>query len=262
MPRTDGDQARYWDAIADTYRAITRIDAGDFHYGPMIAGESALRLLPPLGPGMRALELGCGEGQNSIWLARRGLRCVAIDVSAEQLRYAEADATAAGVDIDFRHTSIEAFDAGPESFDLITSSHAFEFLQDPFAELVRLTRCLRRGGCFVLSTVHPVYNGEWVSLEEDSGEEVWGRFITSYFRPQDDIRDQPTGEGNPIVSKAWPVSAWFNAFRDAGLEVLRLEEPPAVAVPAYESDDWRDAMDEVSAIPSTLILVGRKRYIP
>lgn len=259
MPRTDKDQARYWDAIADTYRAITRIKGDDFHYGPMIAGESELRLLPPLASGMKALELGCGEGQNSIWLARKGLHCTAVDVSEAQLRYATADAKAAGVTVDFRHCSIEAFDAAPETFDLVSSSHAFEFLQDPFSELVRLTRCLKRGGHFVLSTVHPVYNGDWVSLEEESGSEIWGRFIVSYFHPQDDIREQPSGSGSPIASKAWPVSAWFNAFRSAGLHVTRLEEPPAVVEPAYESDDWRDALDEVSAVPSTLILVGQKR---
>ena len=41
-------QRQYWDAISGTYRAITRIDAGDFHYGPLLAGERRLRLLPPL----------------------------------------------------------------------------------------------------------------------------------------------------------------------------------------------------------------------
>lgn len=251
-------QERYWDAISGDYRAITRIDATDFHYGPLLAGERELRLLPPLRPGMDALELGCGEGQNSRWLARQGLRCVALDISEGQLAYARADAAAEGLAIDFRHGSIEAFEAPPASYDLITSSHAFEFVERPFDLVRRVAGWLRPGGHFVLSTVHPVYNGEWVSAEEEDGTETWGRLLVNYFRPVDDVREQPDGTPAPIASRAYPVSAWFNAFRAAGLRVERLEEPPAVRRPAYASDDWMDAFDECSAIPTTLILVGHK----
>ena len=94
-------QRRYWNAIAADYRAITRIDGSDFHYGPLLPGERKLRLLPPLTPGMTALELGCGEGQNSLYLARLGLQCTALDISEAQLSYARADAdpcTHAGTD--------------------------------------------------------------------------------------------------------------------------------------------------------------------
>ena len=255
-------QRHYWNGIAGMYRAITRIDADDFHYGPLLAGERTLRLLPPLRPGMDALELGCGEGQNSIWLARRGLRCTAIDISEAQLAYARADARAAGLAVAFHRAAIEDYDAPEASFDLVTSSHAFEFLDDPFAQLARVARWLRPGGTLVLSTVHPVYNGEWVSLENDDGTETWGRFLPNYFHPVADVREQPDGHGDPIASRAWPISAWFNAIRAAGLALQRLEEPPASPDPAYASDDWLAAFDECAAIPTTLILVARKPASP
>ncbi len=251
-------QQRYWDAIADHYRAITRIDASDFHYGPLIAGERTLRLLPSLTAGMKALELGCGEGQNSIWLARQGLLCTALDISEGQLAYARKDARAEGVEIDFRCQSIESYDAPPESYDLITSSHAFEFVEAPFDLVKRVASWLKPGGWFVLSTVHPVYNGEWVSADEEDGSETWGRLLVNYFHPIDDVREQPDGTNAPVTSRAYPVSAWFNAFRAAGLRVERLEEPPAVQTPAYASDDWLEAFDECSAIPTTLIIVAQK----
>lgn len=251
-------QEQYWDSIADTYRAITRIDASDFHYGPLLAGERTLKLLPPLAPGMRALELGCGEGQNSRWLARKGLQCTAVDISAEQLAYAKADAAAEGLEITFLHQPIESCSFPEESWDLITSSHAFEFVEAPFALVKRIAGWLKPGGTFVLSTVHPVYNGDWVSAEEDDGSETWGRLLVNYFRPIDDVREQPGGAGEAIASRAYPVSDWFNAFRAAGLQVTRLEEPPAAADAAYASDDWLEALDECSAIPTTLILVGKK----
>ena len=251
-------QRQYWNSIADEYRAITRINADDFHYGPLLAGESKLQLLPPLKPGMMSLELGCGEGQNSRWLARHGLICTAIDISDGQLEYARNDAIAEGLTINFRRSTIEDFEADPESYDIITSSHAFEFVKDPFGLIKKIASWLKPGGWLMISTVHPVYNGDWVEAEEDDGSSSWGRLIPNYFHPIDDVREQPDGNGECIVSRAYPVSAWFNAFRDAGLRIERLEEPPAAEHPAYASDDWLDAMDECSAIPTTLILVAQK----
>lgn len=251
-------QARYWNSIADTYREITTIDADDFHYGPLLQGESKLCLLPPLQAGMTSLELGCGEGQNSRWLARRGLCCTAIDISEGQLAYARKDAAEEGLSIDYRCSSIEAFDAPAEYYDLITSSHAFEFVANPFQEIKRIAKWLKPNGYLMISTVHPVYNGEWVGADNDDGSETWGRLLVNYFHPIDDVREQPDGSQTAITSRAYPVSAWFNALREAGLCLVRLEEPPADPNPAYHSEDWLAALDECQAIPTTLILLAKK----
>src|SRR5262245_13038701 len=48
-------------------------------------------------PGDRVLELGCGTGEDAIWLARQGVRVSATDVSAEMLAIARRKAVAAGV---------------------------------------------------------------------------------------------------------------------------------------------------------------------
>ena len=98
-------QRGYWDSLADEYARITRIRTDDFHYGPQIPGERELRLLSPLGPESSALELGCGGGQNSVWLAKKGVRCEALDVSEGQLAHARALAAREGVRIGFRRLS-------------------------------------------------------------------------------------------------------------------------------------------------------------
>ena len=260
--RPDG-QCDYWDALADEYARITRIRTDDFHYGPQIPGENSLRLLPTLGDGATALELGCGEGQNSVWLARRGVRCIALDVSDGQLSHARALAAREGVDIDFRCGALEDFGAvvPEDGFDLVHSSHAMEFVQSPGPIVREMARRARPGGTVMVSTVHPLYNGTWIrgEFEDETGADVGeagdGLFLADYFSPPDDVRDDANGH---VVSRAWPVSAWFGWFRGAGLEVTALREPAAVRDAPYTSDDWAAHGGQLDRIPSTLILVGRK----
>ena len=85
-----------------------------------------------LRPG-RALDLGCGEGADALWLADRGWRVVAVDVSHTALQRAAADALDRGLErhIDFqRHDLSDSFPEG--TFDLVTA----QYLHSP----VRLDR--------------------------------------------------------------------------------------------------------------------------
>lgn len=256
---TEADGQRlYWNALAPEYRAVTRISGNDFHYGPRLAGESQLKLLPSFQPGQKALELGCGAAQNSIWLSRQGVACTAADISEAQLAYAQTDAEAAGVTIEWIHSPLETLDFPENTFDFIHSSHALEFLEAPGMLLRRTARWLKPGGTLMISTVHPVYNGEWIYAEDqdDSDTGSWGRFLPSYFHPVDDVREQPDGTGPAIRSRAWPVGQWFAWFRDSGLQISNLAEPPASRNAAYSSDAWEDDDGEAEAIPTTLILIA------
>ena len=273
-PLTPSLQRAYWDALSDDYQRITRIDPGDFHYGPQIPGESRLRLLPPLRPGMRALEIGCGAAQNSLWLARQGLDCTALDISAAHLRHARALAERAGLALSLVEAPLEDLPRrvrGP--FELVHSSHALEFASDPAATLRDAAALLAPGGHLVVSTVHPLYNGDWIggaeadddpdagfAVADEDGNEVRGLFLTNYFSPPDDIRRDERGRPT-VVSRAYPVSRWFDWLREAGLRVERIAEPPAVPAgetPPYTSDAWAERDGELDAIPGTIILVAAK----
>ena len=254
-------QRAYWDALSPAYHRITRINSRDFHYGPQIPGESRLKILPPLRAGMSALELGCGGAQNSLWLARKGLTCTALDVSEKQLCHARKLAGAEKLEIKFIRGTIEDVPRtlrGAGLFEFIHSSHAFEFVDDPCACVENAARLLKPGGTFMLSTVHPVYNGEWTALETDDENVEWGRFLKNYFSPEDDCRDDHGGV--KIRSRAYPVSAWFGWLRGAGLDVTQLLEPRAIFKRApYTSRDWAANVEgELDAIPSTVIFLANK----
>ncbi|MDX6349032.1 MAG: hypothetical protein QOF84_3822, partial [Streptomyces sp.] len=91
----------YWD---DRYAQNQRMWSG--------APNAALvREVSDLAPGT-ALDLGCGEGGDAIWLARRGWRVTATDISGIALDRAAGHAAAAGVAdrIDWqRHDLAESF---------------------------------------------------------------------------------------------------------------------------------------------------------
>lgn len=255
-------QRNYWDGISGEYQRKMSISTDDFHYGPQIPGESALKILPELRRGMRALELGCGAAQNSIYIARRGVECVALDISAKRLAEAKRLAAKADVEIEFIQSAIEDFASKIEgTFDLIHSSHAFEFVEDPAGIITACVRVLKPGGMLAVSTVHPLYNGEWVeNIDEDGKACGMGLFLENYFSPPDDVRRRDDGTVE-VISRAYPVSAWFDWFRQAGLEVTAIAEPSEVAegTPPYTSPEWADNEGELAAIPGTLIITGVKR---
>jgi 2-polyprenyl-3-methyl-5-hydroxy-6-metoxy-1,4-benzoquinol methylase len=76
-----------WDAWAIDYVAAgERAWAADEpRWGVFGIPESQAHILPESVDGLDAIELGCGTGYISAWLARRGARPIGIDNSAQQL---------------------------------------------------------------------------------------------------------------------------------------------------------------------------------
>lgn len=68
----------------------------------------------------KALDLACGEGRNSVWLAQRGWHVTGVDFSAEALSKAQTLATAElgpTANIEWQHADATRF-AAPAEYDL------------------------------------------------------------------------------------------------------------------------------------------------
>lgn len=99
-------------------------------------------LLPARGT---VLDLACGEGQNLVWLAGRGLQGTGVDVSGVGLRKAAALAKAAGVTVEWERADLEVWDPGDRRWDIVLCSH---FL---LRDLVpRMRRAVAPGGLVLL----------------------------------------------------------------------------------------------------------------
>ncbi|MCW2866993.1 MAG: methyltransferase type 11 [Marmoricola sp.] len=93
----------------------------------------------PLPPGT-ALDVGCGEGGDVIWLAQQGWRVTGADFSRAGLDRAARHAEEAGVAdrCDWWEVDARTFDAGGREFDLVTT----HFLHPPDGGMVEVVRRL------------------------------------------------------------------------------------------------------------------------
>lgn len=104
-----------------------------------------------LGSG-RALDLGCGEGGDAIWLAEQGWTVVAVDVSDTALARARAAAAEHGVAgrVEFaQHDLTSSFPEGP--FDLVSACFLHSTVEmDRPAILRRAAAAVAPGGALLI----------------------------------------------------------------------------------------------------------------
>ncbi len=99
-----------------------------------------------VGPGGRALEVGCGNGSISAWLAQRtapGGHVVALDLDLSLI-----DAHASNLEL--RQGDVLAGPVEPGGFDLVTARAVLHHVTDAEAAIANLVASLRTGGAILL----------------------------------------------------------------------------------------------------------------
>lgn len=106
-----------------------------------------------LAPG-RALDLAAGEGRNAVWLAGRGHRVTAVDVSTVALGRAADRADAAGLEVDLVNADLAEYVPDAGEFDLVVLSYLQ--VPDELRRVVhrRAAAALAPGGRIVLVAHH------------------------------------------------------------------------------------------------------------
>jgi len=102
-----------------------------------------------LTPG-RALDLACGEGRNTVWLAERGWKVTGVDFSEVAIAKARERAARELLNVDFVCADLLEYEPEPNAFDLVLVL----YLQVPASERVRVldraVSALGIGGTFLL----------------------------------------------------------------------------------------------------------------
>ena len=111
--------------------------------------EAEVQLLPDDLAGLDTIELGCGTGYVSAWLARRGARPVGIDNSEQQLATARRLQAQHGLEFPLIHGNAETVPYPDASFDLAISEYGASIWADPYRWVPEASRLLRPGGRLV-----------------------------------------------------------------------------------------------------------------
>jgi SAM-dependent methyltransferase len=252
------DTRAIWDANAPAWIELSR--AGFDVYRDLVNTPAFLGMLPSV-VGLRALDLGCGEGHNTRLLAGRGAEVVALDIS-EQFVRAASELVTAGIRHVVGDGTVLPFVS--RSFDAVTAFMSLMDVADPERTLREVARVLRPGGLLQFSVVHPLSSTpvrHWVHNEAGQRHAL---AVGDYFY-EGPIRETWTFGAAPpeirdsvrffeITYTRRTVAGWLNAVLGAGLAVTAIGEPHADEVTAQAHPEVSDTR----IAPYFLIIQARR----
>lgn len=184
----------------------------------------------------RILDVGCGDGDLAVELAKRGARVIGVDASATMVEAAMQRASRERVDVDFRIAAAQHLPFPPAHFDVVSAVTILCFVQDPAPAFQEMARVLRPGGHLIIGEL-----GKWSSWAAARrvrgwlGSTLWrhGRFRTpkelrslalqagltveavrgAIYFPRWGWAARILAPYDPMLSRATPVGAAFLALR-------------------------------------------------
>jgi len=169
-----------WDQWATEYAGAGERNwaAPEPSWGIWDIAETSAGLLPADLDGLDCIELGCGTGYVSAWLARRGARPVGLDNSSAQLATARQLQDRFGLRFPLLHADAEQAPFADASFDLAISEYGASIWCDPYAWIPEAARLLRPGGqlIFLVNSVLLM-----LAAPDDDDQPATEKLLRPYF---------------------------------------------------------------------------------
>ncbi len=225
-----------WDQWAADYAGLGLHGwaAAEPSWGIWSVPEAQAGVLPTTLGGQDSIELGCGTGYVSAWLACRGARPVGLDNSAAQLATARALQQRFGLRFPLVHASAEQAPFTDASFDVVISEYGASIWCDPYAWIPEAARLLRPGGQLIFLVNSALL---MLTTPDQDGLPATGRLLRPYFGmhrfewPDDNSVEFHLGHGDMI-----------RLLRRSSLQVedlLELRPPPgATASHPLATFEW------------------------
>jgi 2-polyprenyl-3-methyl-5-hydroxy-6-metoxy-1,4-benzoquinol methylase len=155
-----------------------------------------------LEPGF-ALDIGMGDGRNSLFLAEQGWQVTGIDIADEAVAQANRKAAEKGLKLHAVVESVDTFDYGVDKWDLVIGMYMHNHITRNTEEIIA---SVKPGGLLLIEGFHWDFTADRVTLERGvfgykSNEltEVFGKLRILYYEDVTDKPDWASQEGEPIV---------------------------------------------------------------
>ncbi|MEA2197467.1 MAG: hypothetical protein QOJ25_1518 [Solirubrobacteraceae bacterium] len=218
LPEHVARNRSYWDERAAEFVPEGRRnwESEEPIWGLFAVPEAEVGLLPGELEGRDAIELGCGTGYVSAWLARRGARPVGIDNSEVQLASARAFQAEFGIEFPLLHGDAENVRFPDESFDIAISEYGASVWCDPYRWIPEAARLLRPGGelVFLVDSVLSILCGP-----DNENDPVGERLLRPLFGLH-----RIEWPDDPSVEFHLPPGKMIELLRDCDLEIEELIE--------------------------------------
>lgn len=212
-----------WDTFAADFVAAGEEAwaASEPNWGVFGVPESELRMLPEDAAGLDTVELGCGTGYVSAWLAKRGARPVGIDNSPKQLETARRLQTEHGIAFPLHLGNAETTPFADGQFDFAISEYGASIWCDPYAWIPEAARILKPGGRLVF-----LINGllQMLCTGDESEAKVTDRLMRPLFGMH-----RFSWPDEPSVEFHLPHGKLIGLLRGCGFEIEELIEVQAPA---------------------------------
>jgi SAM-dependent methyltransferase len=170
----------YWDGQAEFFAVVgaERWAAAEPYWGVWDVPESQLGVLAHDLDNLDAIELGCGTGYVSKWLADRGARPVGIDSSPKQLQTARRLRDEHGMTFELLLGNAEAVPYPDASFDFAISEYGASIWCDPHLWIPEAARLLRPGAMLVFLVNAPLH---MLCMPDEIDVPAGDRLLRPYF---------------------------------------------------------------------------------
>ena len=121
----------------------------------------------------QALEIGCGTGKNTVWLAEKASHITAVDLSGEMLAKAREKIISGKVRF-VQADIMQPWGFANAPYDLVTFSLVLEHIEDLEPVFEKAAAALSSGGHVYIGELHPFkqYTGSRARFETENGLQV------------------------------------------------------------------------------------------
>ena len=150
----------------------------------------------------KALDICCGAGTNTVYLAEKGFEVTGIDISPTAIEYAKKEAEKAKVKIEFKVADFTKLPFADEEFDFVYDLGCFHHVkvEDRPAFIEGVHCVLKRTGTYMLTCFSYKNGAAWNHFTKKQLIDLFSNFFE-----MDEIRHYPSVEGDGVTRYFYTV---------------------------------------------------------